>query len=535
MILYYAKQFDMDPLMMKMIFDRGHKDWYGINKFLYTEPFDLHGPFYLNDMKKAVERINIALQKEERMMIFGDYDTDGVTSTSLLYKALKLLKGEVDYYIPKRVEGYGLSIEAVEKFSEKDISLILTVDNGSSTHEAIQRARNLGMDVIVTDHHEILNGNPVCTAFVNPKRSDERFPFPYLAGAGVAFKLVNALLLERGMWEKKCWDFVELAAIGTIGDVMPLQDENRRIVQLGLEKMNKHPSQALRVLFKLLKLNEITSTNIAFSVVPIMNAVGRLSDPNFMVRILTSEGSDEQFEHCWSKLIRLNNIRKDLLQEQVMQAELLIQMNELAKQDVIVVAGDFHEGLIGLIASRITDKYKKPSIVFNSSGKGSARSVSGSTFSMVNTIERCSEFLKSYGGHQAAAGLTVYLDRFQHFRKKIQESAKKEPRVSLKHMYETEFSLMDFPSHFHNDLKYLEPFGEGNRAPVFHSNKMIVDRMEHFGANNQHVKFRVGNKEALLFFKGGQFKPVNGKTSLECLYFPQTHSTQTFFIHDYKQ
>lgn len=533
-IIYYAKQFDMDPIMMKIIFDRGHNDWYHINKFLHSEVSDLHGPFYLNDMTKAVERIHIALQKEEKMMIFGDYDTDGVTSTSILYKALKLLKGDVDYYIPKRVEGYGLSVEAVKKFSEKDISLIITVDNGSSTHEAIKLAKEIGMEVIVTDHHEILKGNPVCTAFVNPKRSDERFPFPYLAGAGVALKLVHALLLERGMWEKKCWDFFELAAIGTIGDVMPLQDENRRIVQLGIEKMKLSPSPCLRVLFKLLRIEEISSTSIAFSVVPIINAVGRLSDPNFMVRIFTCDGKDELIEECWKKLIRLNNMRKDLLHQQVMQAELLIQMNKLDKQEVIVVAGDFHEGLIGLIASRITDKYKKPSIVFNSSGKGSARSVSGSNFSIVNTIERCSEFLKSYGGHQAAAGLSVYLDRFQHFRKKIQESAIKEPKVFLKHVYETEFGLMDFPSHLHKDLKHLEPFGEGNRTPIFYSSKMAVDRVEHFGSHNQHVKFRVGTKEALLFFKGDQIKPVQGKAMLECLYFPQSHSAKSFFVHDFK-
>jgi single-stranded-DNA-specific exonuclease len=533
-IAFYAKQFDMDPLVMKIIFDRGYRDWYEINKFLNAEPSDLIGPYYLNDMKQAVDRINLALQKEEKMMIFGDYDTDGVTSTSLLLKGLKLLKGRVEYYIPKRKEGYGLSINAVKRFSRDNISLIITVDNGSSAHEAIKLAKELGMEVIVTDHHEILKGNPNCTAFVNPKRSDERFPFHYLAGAGVALKLVQALLLERGMWEKKCWDFFELAAIGTIGDVMPLQDENRRIVQLGIEKMKLCPSPCLRVLFKILRIEEISSTTIAFSVVPIINAVGRLSDPNFIVRIFTGDGKDELFEECWKKLIQLNNMRKDLLHQQVIQAELLIQINELDKQEVIVVMGDFHEGLIGLIASRISDKYKKPSIVFNSCGKGSARSVSGSNFSIVNTIERCAEFLKSFGGHQAAAGLSVYLDRFQHFRQMIQESAKKEPKVFLKHMYEAEFSFMDFPQHLFNDLKHLEPFGEGNRTPVFYSTKMIVDKVEHFGSNNLHVKFQVGTKEALLFFKGNQIKPVKGESILECLYFPQTHTTQSFFIQDYK-
>jgi single-stranded-DNA-specific exonuclease len=532
-IIYYAKQFDLHPLVMKIIFDKGYKDWWSVNRFLGSDPSFLTGPYYLRDMDKAVERINFAIERDEKIAIFGDYDTDGVTSTSILYKALRILKADVMFYLPKRSEGYGLSIKAVNEFAEKGISLIVTVDNGSSTHEEIKRAKELGIDVVVTDHHEILKGNPTCCAFVNPKRSDERFPYPYLAGAGVALKLVHALFRGRGLWDKHIWDFIDLAAIGTVGDIMPLKEENRVIVQLGIEAMNMYPSRALKILFKLLRIDKVTSTTIAFSIVPVFNSAGRLSDPNFVVHILTSEASDEVIEECWRKLIRLNNLRKDLVHKQFMHADLLINLNELDKQKVIVVAGDFHEGLIGLLASRISEKYKKPSIVLTSEGKGSARSVSGSSFSIVNCIERCAEFLKSYGGHQAAAGLTVYADRFKHFQKEIQKAAKDQPINFMKHVYEDEVSILDFPQELHDSLKYLEPFGEGNRSPMFHSKKMVVDQIKHFGNQEQHVKFKVGHKEALLFFKGDQFKPLNEKSHLQCLYYPQTNSYNQFMIHDY--
>ncbi|MEH7747361.1 DHH family phosphoesterase, partial [Neobacillus drentensis] len=374
-IQYYSNQFSLHPLVIELLYERGCKNWFEINRFLSCDPSYLLGPFYLKDMDISVNRIFQAIERDEHISIFGDYDVDGITSTSILYKGLKLLNANVDFLLPKRSDGYGLSVEAVNRFSAKGTALIITVDNGSSAHEAVKRAKQIGIDVIVTDHHEILKGNPPSLAFINPRRSDERSPFTSLAGCGVAFKLVHALLLKRGLWEKHLWDFIELATLGTIADVMPLKEDNRVIVQLGLEKMNYSPSMPIRVLKRLLGISQVNSQTIGFSFGPILNSLGRLSDPNFAVYILTSNCSEQMIEDCWQKLIRLNQLRKKMVSDQFKQAELTINLYELYKHKVIIVVGPYTDGLIGILAARIAEKYKKPAIVFTENGKGSARSV----------------------------------------------------------------------------------------------------------------------------------------------------------------
>jgi single-stranded-DNA-specific exonuclease len=287
-IQYYAKQLSLDPFIIQLLFLKGIKNFIDINRYLSCDPSYLIGPYYIRDMDMAVKRIFQAIERDELIGIFGDYDVDGMTSTSILYKGLKVLGANVEFLLPKRSDGYGLSVEAVNRFAAKDTALIVTVDNGSSAHEAVRRAKQIGMDVIVTDHHEILKGHPPSLAFINPMRSDERTPFKSLAGCGVSFKLVNALLREKGIWEKHIWDFVELAALGTVADMMPLTEENRVIVQLGIEKMNAGPSKPIKVLKRLLGIEHVNSQTISFSFAPILNSLGRLSDPNFAVRLFTT-------------------------------------------------------------------------------------------------------------------------------------------------------------------------------------------------------------------------------------------------------
>jgi single-stranded-DNA-specific exonuclease len=535
MIKYYANQLSLDPFVIELLFQRGCRDFFDMNRFLSCDPSYLLGPFYLTDMDMAVKRIYQAIERDEHISIFGDYDVDGITSTSILYKGLKILGAKVDFRLPKRLEGYGLSVEAVNRFSAQGTALIVTVDNGSSAHDAIKRAKQIGIDVIVTDHHEILHGNPPSLVFINPRRSDERSPFKSLAGCGVALKLVHALLLKRGLWEKYLWDFVELAALGTIADVMPLKEDNRVIVQLGLEKMNRDPSKSIKIIKRLLGITNVNSQTIGFSFGPILNSLGRLCDPNFAVHLFTSNTNEQIMEDCWNKLIRLNQLRKKMVSDQYKQAELMIHLYELYNQKVIIVVGPFTDGLIGILAARIAEKYKKPTIVFTENGKGSARSVNGSSFSIANAIERCAEHLISFGGHQAAAGLTVYMDRYHHFCKQIQKNSVLEPSISVQHIYETEFSILDFPKDLSNDLLQLEPFGEGNPMPLFHSKRMQINRVSHFGLEEEHAKFHIGSKQALLFFKGNDIKKLTNQNNLgiQCLYSPSLNSNRDFIIKDY--
>ncbi|MFV2048490.1 single-stranded-DNA-specific exonuclease RecJ [Metabacillus sp. YM-086] len=532
-IEYFAKEFSLEPLVMKLIFERGYRDYNSIDQFLKPDYSNLFEPYCLVDMKKAVDRILFAIKRKEKIAIFGDYDVDGVTATSILYKALRMFKADVTFYIPKRTEGYGLSIDGVDKFADEDVALIITVDNGTTAHDAIGRAGKRGIDVIVTDHHDVLGKYPDCYAFINPKRSDNNLRFPYLSGVGVALKLVQALLLERGYWNKCKMEFFELAALGTIGDAVPLKDENRLIVQLGIEKMVNDPSKGVRALLNLLQMRHITSTSIAYSIVPIINSIGRLSDPNFAVKVLTSNACEEKIEECWRKLIRLNDLRKNLLHEQLLQAELLINLNEINKQKVIVVAGNFHEGITGLLATKISEKYRKPSIVIASSGKGAGRSFSGSAFSFIQAISKCSDFIKSYNGHQAAVELNIHLDRYHQFRQTLQNNTQNiVDEVGFK--YEKTLPILEFPKELHDQLRYLEPFGKGNLPPIFYCSEM-VERVIYFGNKNQHAKFQIGDKEAILFFRGNEVKSFkNQKLNLECFYSPQSLNNRQFLIHDFK-
>lgn len=368
-IHFFSQQFLIDPILMHWLFHQGFDNEDKLNDLFFPSINQFHDPFLLNDMKKAVYRIVKAIRKKEKIMVFGDYDGDGITATAILVKALTYFEADVSFRLPLRSEGYGITTNAVQEIAAKNISLIVTVDNGSSAHEAMKEARKRGIDVIVTDHHDILQEHPDCYAFINPKRFDNTYPFNDLCGAGVALKVVESLFnLSNRPWYKYAGPYLELATIGTIADLVSLRNENRVICHFGLKQLNLNPQPVLKKLFQLLKISHVDSSTIGFQIAPILNAIGRIDDPNLAVSLLLNPHTSMK---DLKTLVEFNKQRKNLTNVQYQLVEKEIANNQLNKQNVIVVCGDFNKGIIGILASRISEKFKKPSIVISSCGTGS--------------------------------------------------------------------------------------------------------------------------------------------------------------------
>ncbi|PLS17622.1 single-stranded-DNA-specific exonuclease RecJ [Bacillus sp. M6-12] len=528
-ITYLARSFCIEPVFMHHLYVHGIKDEEDLSLFLFPSLNDLHDPFLLNDMKKAIYRIARAIKQKENILIFGDYDVDGISSSTLLYQALKMFKANVYFRLPIRSEGYGLSPMAVDKLPD-DIALIITVDNGSSAHPALEVAKRKGIDVIVTDHHDILGAHPKCLAFINPKRSDNTYPFTGLAGAGVALKVVQALFMAAKIdWAPYAHQFLELATLGTIADLMPLKGENRVICWFGLKKMNTDPQPVLKKLFKMLKINYVDSSTIGFQIGPIFNSCGRIDDPNKAVRTLINPCPTDQELY---QLIKLNKKRQEMTKVQFNRVAKKIVENEWYKQKVIVVNDDFDNGIIGIIAARITSTFKRPAIVISKTGTGSARSVNGTDFSIINVIQKCSGHLTKYGGHKAAAGLSMDLKQFNEFNLAIQRAAVEEAPIRPKVNYIGKVPLHQFPIHLFDDLVALEPFGMAFPKPLFYSSPIVIRQYQTFGKNNEHLKINVKRKEANAFFKGSFLPQLQRAPLTEFLYTPNCIKKKDFLIHD---
>lgn len=529
-INYFAKQFDLHPIMMKHLFLRGMNNEEKIFSFLYPSIRELYDPFQLNDMKKAVMRIIKALQNREKIFIFGDYDVDGITASAILYKGLCSFGADVEVRLPLRSEGYGLSPQIIDQLYP-DVSLVVTVDNGSSAHPAMIAAKQRGLDVIVTYHHEITGEYPDCHAFINPKRSDSTYPFSSLCGAGVAFKLVQALYQAAGRpWDKHVSDYIELAALGTLADMMPLVDENRIICSLGLMKMNRCPHPTLRTMFQQLKVSEIDSSVIGFQVAPIFNSCGRIDDPNRAVQLLLSETTDEEEIR---NLIRLNQKRKALTNQHVEMVEQQIAAKQLTNEKVIAVHGDFHNGIVGLVAARIAEKYHKPTVVISSSGVGSARSVQGTDFSIIDLLTKCSPLLKKYGGHQAAAGFSVETDPtvIQQLFLLLHQLTKDDPVLEPKKEFLGHILFSDFPIELLSDLSTLEPFGPGNPKPVFCSKPCSDAGTRLFGSDHRHLEIHANSRKAIGFHLG-LYADDFLQRKAQFLYSIHSFKQKTFSIED---
>jgi single-stranded-DNA-specific exonuclease len=495
-----------------------------IDKFLNSTLDDLNDPFLLKDMNLAVKRIAKAIENKEKILIYGDYDVDGVTSTSVLYKFLKSQNAWVDYYIPNRFEeGYGFSQSSVEKIINMQVDLVVTVDCGTTSIEETGMLMEKGIDVVVTDHHECKEELPSVKALVNPQRPDCMYPHKNLSGVGVAFKLIKALSFEMNIQINQL-EFLDLVALGTIADVMPLTGENRILVKYGIKKINNTSNVGLKSLMKEVGIfgKKITSRDIGYIIAPRLNAAGRIGDAAMVVELLTTEDEVKANEIA-SKLNEHNKKRQEIETEIFEEVISKIEKESyIKKSSIMVVSGrDWHQGVIGIVASKVVEKYNKPCILITVSdgiGKGSGRSVEG--INLFNALTSCKETLEKFGGHEMAVGLTLKEEKIHDFNRLINEyisSFSDTFEYTEKIKIDTTVEIEEITLENVRELDFLEPFGIDNPEPLFKFENAKINEINAVGSDKSHLKLKVensGSKVDAIAFKKGDLAKVYKKSDI---------------------
>lgn len=452
----------------RLLCNRGLTDGEAIRRFLENDlSANLHDPFLLSDMAVAVARVEKAIENKEKITVYGDYDVDGITSTVILYQYLSERTNALDYYIPSRLdEGYGLNAAAVESIRASGTTLLITVDTGTTAVEEIAHAKEIGLDVVVTDHHECMDQLPDCPV-VNPKRKDSVYPFPELAGVGVVFKFISACMKNSMEAFRR---YGGITAIGTIADIMPILDENRSIVRYGLRQLEDTCPPGIRALLQQSGMREekIDTNVIAYQVAPRMNAAGRIRDCRVSVKLLL-EKDPVRAEELAQELCDCNVERKEKEQQVVRDIDLILAGNSPKEKIMVYASEQWHNGVIGIAASRLTERYARPCILIcfeGDSAKGSARSVRG--VNLFELMGKSSRYLENFGGHEMAVGLTLKKKNYDRFVRDITDAARREiPDEALIPTCEAEFEVDEkaFDSEFVHALSVLEPFGNGNPYP----------------------------------------------------------------------
>ena len=464
-----AEKYKLSEVLVTILLNREIKEEQ-IPEFIEPKRNDFYDPFLLKDMDKAVERIIKAINSKEKVIIYGDYDVDGITSITVLKKFLSERGLEVDYYIPNRLEdGYGLNTEAIENIAKNKYTLMITVDCGISGVEEVELAKKLGIETIITDHHEQSDILPKAYAIINPKIKNNTYPFIGLAGVGVVFKLIQALSQKLKLDEKEYLKYLDIVCIGTISDIVPLIDENRVIAKLGLMLVKVTKNIGLKELIKSIGYKEITSYMISFGIAPRINACGRMGKQEEALELFLTEDETEA-KNITKKLEKYNLQRQEKEKYIFEQATKLIESKNLDKQNSIVLAGnDWHHGVIGIVSSRITEKYFKPSILIaieGDIGKGSGRSIPG--FDLHEALEKNAKYLDKYGGHKMAVGLSLDKKNIEEFAKHFEELAKEKqinqivPVINI----DCEITRKDLNKETINQIELLQPFGEKNKQPI---------------------------------------------------------------------
>lgn len=492
--------FNLDKDITTLLYNRDIIAGEDIKTFLYGGVEDITSPFLLKDIDKAVERLEIAKEKGEPVWIYGDYDVDGITSVSLCYLALKELGYNVKYYIPLRDEGYGLNIEALNYIKSEGGTLTITVDCGISSHKEIAHANEIGIDIIVTDHHEINSGNPPAFAVINPKREDNEYKFKYLAGVGTAFFLISALF-EKNNLKDELYKYLDIVAIGTVADIVPLLKENRIFVKEGLEYLRRSKWLGINMLIKKIfedyETRKFNTYDIGFIIAPIFNAAGRLEDAKRAVELFI-ERDHRICSTIISELLSKNSERKEI-QEDIFQKAVEKIENEKLYENAVLIVGEegFHHGVIGIVASKILDRYYKPTIIMEIKkdegvATASCRSIEG--FNIIEAINNFSDLLLKYGGHSGAAGFSIKIENIPEFSKRLNEYAEK----TISDIAFVKPIKIDKPLAFYkisydflDKISLLEPFGFGNSSPIFSLNNCQFDNLRLIGKDRKHIMMNI--------------------------------------------
>ena len=514
-VVQIAEKHNVSPLISRVLVNRGIIEDDRIDKFLHPTLDDLNDPFKFKGMDITVERIIKAVENKEHITIYGDYDVDGITSTTILMKFLSSIGASVDSYLPNRLmEGYGLNNNSIDQIKERGTSLLITVDCGISAYDEVEYAKSIGLDVIVTDHHECPDKIPDCIAVIDAKRQDNTYPFASLAGCGVSFKLIQALCIKLNKPKDDYLKFLDIVALGTIADIVPLVDENRVIVKFGLEMMRKTQNYGLKALIASSGIKTLESSSISFGLAPRINACGRMGQANLALKLLCTDDYREATAIS-EKLSEMNRERQDIERRILQEAEEQIANEKLTNNKIIIVGKEnWHHGVIGIVSSKITDEYYKPSILVcfeGDEGKGSGRSVDG--FDLHSALTACQDYLLKFGGHEMAIGLTLQKDKFEDFRNALEKYAEdKLPDETLPIIkYDAEINNKDITLKTVEDLKLLQPYGEANPPPIFAYRNIRVDSIRTL-SNDKHLKLNV--KEDHRIFSAIAFNMGDLKNSI---------------------
>lgn len=489
---------------------------------------NLHDPFIMKGMQTAVDRILLAIERGENILIYGDYDVDGTCAVSLMYNFLSEIYPNVSYYIPCRYqEGYGVSFKGIDFASDNDISLIITLDCGIKSADKIQYAQEKGIEVIICDHHTPDENLPCAVAILNPKQSDCPYPYKELCGCGIGFKLSQAICTQMGWGQQKAYQNLDLVALSTSADIVPMTGENRLLTYFGLEKIRQSPCDALRLLQQF--TGEVKSvTDLVFKIAPRINAAGRIKHGSLAVALFTSKSLDEIGTLC-QEVENLNAERKNI--DETITQLALKQIEDHQEQEnftSVVYDKGWHKGVIGIVASRLIETYYRPTLVFTDSGGvmfASARSVKG--FDVYKTLEACQEHLIQFGGHQYAAGLSLKPENYKAFKQSFEEEVKRTiPPELLKNRIEIdlEIPLSFVTEKFLATLNRFSPYGPQNLTPVFASKGVIDKGSKQIGKGKEHLKLLISEQgsltqyEAVAFFMGDKLAEVQRKQPFNIVY-----------------
>ena len=536
----FSNEFGINPIISQILVNRGILSIEAARRYLYSSLNDLHSPFLMKDMRQGVARLLKAIHDKEKIIIYGDYDADGITSVVILFKFIKEITPFIDYYIPDRIEeGYGLKKTAIEKFKNDNVRLIITVDCGISDLEEISYARLLGIDTIVLDHHEISGSLPCAVASINPNREDCSFPFKGLAGVGIAFNFLIALrgsLNKEGFWKNNNYpnlkEYLDIVTLGTIGDIAPLIDENRIFTKIGLELITEGQRPGIKALKEVSGVDNqnIDSLKASFSLIPRINAAGRIASPSEAVKLLLTDDLAEA--RVLAGKLDSYNRQRQLMEKKILSdiLEIIGSDTSIEKMNSLVFASDkWHPGVIGIVASRLVELFNRPSFIIslqNGVGKGSGRSVSG--FNIYKGIQQCEHLLLSFGGHYHAAGISIKEENIQDFTDLLDEitgSSSDSFGIASQITIDTECPIENIRPDWIAQLEMLAPFGSKNPEPLLYARNVNASSLIIVG--NNHLKMMLNSNGASfdsIWFNMGKYLTALNGTNFDIVFTPQINN-----------
>mgnify|MGYP001774580394 CR=1 FL=1 len=528
-----SKEIGISPILCKLLLERGITSAAEAKRFFRPQLNELHDPFLMKDMSAAVNRLNIAMGKKERILIYGDYDVDGTTAVALVYKFLRQFYSNIDYYIPDRYnEGYGISKKGIDYAYETEVKLVIVLDCGIKAVEEIEYAKEKGIDFIICDHHVPDKVLPDAVAILNPKRLDSTYPYNHLSGCGVGFKFMQAFAINNNIESHQLTSLLDLVAVSIASDIVPVMGENRVLAYHGLRQLNSNPSTGLKAIIDVCGLSEkeITMSDIVFKIGPRINASGRIQNGKEAVDLLIEKEFNIALKKS-NQINQYNETRKDLDKNMTEEANKIVEnLNNLSERRSIVLYNEaWHKGVIGIVASRLTEIYYRPAVVLTRTddlATGSARSVSG--FDIYKAIEYCRNLLENFGGHTYAAGLSMKIEKVPEFTRRFEEYVSNHilpEQTNATINIDAQLDFRDITPKFFFDLKKFNPFGPENLKPIFATlNVYDYGTSKVVGREQEHIKLElVDNKSnnvmnGIAFGQSSQVRYIKTKQSFNICY-----------------